>query len=40
MPVTAQRGRAFFITGPMDRSFIDITAMPNVAEIMGEGTRK
>ena len=38
--VTAQRGRAFFITGPMDRSFIDITAMPNVAEIMGEGTRK
>ena len=38
--VTAPRGRAFFITGPMDRSFIDITAMPNVVEIMGEGGRK
>lgn len=38
--VTAPRGRAFFITGPMDRSFIDITAMPNVVEIMGEGRRK
>ncbi|MBR4999205.1 MAG: ATP-binding protein, partial [Clostridia bacterium] len=38
--VTAPRGRAFFITGPMDRSFIDITAMPNVVEIMGEGKRK
>lgn len=38
--VTAPRGRAFFITSPMDRSFIDITAMPNVVEIMGEGRRK
>lgn len=38
--VTAPRGRAFFITSPMDRSFIDITAMPNVVEIMGEGKRK
>ncbi len=37
--VTAPRGRAFFITGPMDRSFIDIVAMPNVIEIMGEGRR-
>ncbi|MBQ8615814.1 MAG: ATP-binding protein [Clostridia bacterium] len=37
--VTAPRGRAFFITSPMDRSFIDITAMPNVVEIMGEGRR-
>ena len=38
--VTAPRGRAFFITSPMDRSFIDITAFPNVIEIMGEGKRK
>ena len=37
--VTAPRGRAFFITSPMDRSFIDITAMPNVVEIMGEGRK-
>ncbi len=37
--VTAPRGRAFFITSPMDRSFIDITAMPNVIEIMGEGRK-
>ena len=38
--VTAPRGRAFFITGPMDRSFIDIHALPNVVEIMGEGKKK
>ena len=38
--VTAPRGRAFFITSPMDRSFVDIKAMPNVVEIMGEGSRK
>ncbi len=38
--VTAPRGRAFFITGPMDRQFIDIIAMPNVIEIMGEGKRR
>jgi len=37
--ITAPRGRAFFITGPMDRSFIDIVAMPNVIEIMGEGKK-
>jgi len=38
--VTAPRGRAFFITSPMDRSFVDIVAMPNVIEIMGEGGYK
>ncbi|MBE5740998.1 MAG: DUF87 domain-containing protein [Clostridiales bacterium] len=38
--VTAPRGRAFFITSPMERSFIDIIAMPNVIEIMGEGRKK
>ena len=38
--ITAPRGRAFFITGPMDRSFIDIVAMPNVIELMGEGRKK
>lgn len=35
--VTAPRGRAFFITSPMVRSFIDIVAMPSVVQIMGEG---
>ena len=35
--VTAPRGRAFFITSPMSRSFVDIVAMPAVIEIMGEG---
>lgn len=35
--VTAQTGRAFFISGPMDRQFVDIHAFPNVIEIMGEG---
>ena len=38
--ITAPRGRAFFITSPMNRSFIDIVAMPTVVEIMGEGTRR
>ena len=38
--ITAPRGRAFFITGPMDRSFIDIVALPNVIELMGEGKKK
>lgn len=35
--ITAPRGRAFLITGPMDRTFVDIVAYPNVREIMGEG---
>ncbi len=35
--VTAPRGRAFFITGPMDRSFVDIVAYENARIIMGEG---
>ena len=35
--VTAPRGRAFFITSPMSRSFVDIVAMPAVIQIMGEG---
>ncbi len=34
--VTAPRGRAFFITSPMNRSFIDIVALPAVRVIMGE----
>ncbi len=38
--VTAPRGRVFFITGPMDRSFVDIIAYPNVQYIMGEGPRR
>ncbi len=38
--VTAPRGRAFFITSPMSRSFIDIIAYPTVVEIMGEGRKK
>ena len=38
--VTAPRGRAFFITSPMDRSFIDIHALPMCQEVMGEGKRK
>lgn len=38
--VTAPRGRAFFITSPMDRQFIDIVAYPNVQYIMGEGPRR
>ena len=38
--VTAPRGRAFFITSPMERSFIDITAYPTVVEVMGEGSRR
>ena len=38
--VTAPRGRAFFITGPMNRSFIDIVAFPWCREVMGEGVRK
>lgn len=38
--VTAPLGRAFFIVGPMDRSFIDIVAAPNVVEIIGEGQKK
>lgn len=38
--VTAPRGRAFLITGPMNRSFIDIHARYNVAVIMGEGPRR
>ena len=38
--VTAPRGRGFLIVGPMDRSFIDIHALPNVVDIMGEGGYK
>jgi len=38
--VTAPLGRAFFITGPMDRSFVDIHALPWGREIMGEGESK
>lgn len=38
--VTAPRGRAFFITSPMDRQFIDIVAYPNVQYIMGEGPKR
>lgn len=37
--VTAPRGRAFLIVGPMDRSFVDIRTLPLVAEIMGEGPK-
>ncbi len=37
--VTAPRGRAFFISGPMDRQFIDIIAFDVVRELMGEGRR-
>lgn len=37
--VTAQTGRAFLISGPMDRQFVDIVAFENVREIMGEGRR-
>ena len=38
--ITAPRGRAFFITSPMDRSFVEIIAYPTVAEVMGEGQKK
>ena len=38
--ITAPRGRGFFITGPMDRSFVDIHPLPMVVEIMGEGKKK
>lgn len=38
--VTAPRGRAFMIVGPMDRQFIDIHALPTVVEIMGEGKKR
>ncbi len=37
--VTAPRGRAFLITSPMERQFIDIIAYDTVREIMGEGRR-
>ncbi len=38
--VTAPRGRVFFISGPLERSFVDIHALPEVIEIMGEGQRR
>ena len=38
--VTAPRGRAFFITSPMDRAFVDIIAYPTVVEVMGEGKKR
>ena len=34
--VTAARGRAFLITSPMNRQFVDIVALPNARYIMGE----
>ncbi len=37
--LTAPLGRAFFITSPMNRSFVDITAFPIAREVMGEGRR-
>ncbi len=38
--LTAPLGRAFFITGPMNRSFIDIHAFPYCREVMGEGIKR
>jgi type IV secretory pathway VirB4 component len=38
--ITAPRGQAFFITSPMNRSFVNIIAYPTVKELMGEGERK
>ncbi len=38
--VTAPRGRAFFITSPMERAFVDIIAYPTVVEVMGEGKKR
>ena len=38
--ITAPRGRAFFITSPMSRSFVDIIAYPTVVEVMGEGKKR
>jgi hypothetical protein len=38
--VTAPRGTIFMITGPMNRTFVNLVAMPNVREIMGEGRSK
>lgn len=38
--LTAPLGRAFFITSPMNRSFIDIVAFPWCREVMGEGIRR
>ena len=38
--VTAPRGTIFMITSPMDRTFVQLVAMPNVREIMGEGRSK
>ena len=35
--VTAERGEIFVISGPMDRTFVKLVALPNVREIMGEG---
>ena len=35
--VTAKVGRCFLISGPISRQFVDITALPNVIQIMGEG---
>lgn len=38
--VTAPLGRAFFITSPTERSFVDIVAQPVVRDKMGEGQKK
>ena len=38
--VTAPRGTIFMITSPMDRTFVQLVAMPHVREIMGEGRSK
>lgn len=38
--VTAPRGTIFLITSPMERSFVELHALPTVAEIMGEGRKK
>lgn len=38
--VTAPRGTIFMISGPMSRTFVNLVAMPNVVEIMGEGKKR
>lgn len=35
--VTAKVGRCFLISGPISRQFVDITALPTVVQVMGEG---
>lgn len=38
--VTAGRGVCFFISGPLARTFVNIRALPNVVELIGEGKNK